>query len=55
MPVPERANVQGVSRMADNDRAVLVSFSRFLSDDELRDLHNFLRHFDPRFKTTVRQ
>jgi hypothetical protein len=36
----------GVSRMFDNDRAVLLSCWRKLTDDELRRLHVFLRGFD---------
>lgn len=32
----------GVSRMADNEQAILVSFSRKPSDDELRALHEVL-------------
>ncbi len=35
--------VQGVSRMADNERALLISFSKPLTDDELRSFHNFAR------------
>jgi hypothetical protein len=34
--------VWGVSRVADNDQAVLVSFRRRLTDDELRDFHDAL-------------
>lgn len=30
----------GVSRMADNDQAVLIGFDRKLTDDELRILHD---------------
>lgn len=37
--------VYGVSRMFDNDKAILVSFSRPLTDDELRHLHDYLRQF----------
>lgn len=33
----------GVGRMADNEKAVLVSFVRPLTDDELRKLHDVLR------------
>lgn len=32
----------GVTRMADNDQAILVSFSRKPTDDELRALHDVL-------------
>ena len=35
---------RGVARMADNDRAILLSFDRPISDDELRALHDSLRH-----------
>ena len=49
----DRPAVSGVSRMADNEKAILVNMSRPLTDDELRRLHDFLRHFDPRF--TMRQ
>lgn len=35
--------VQGVGRMADNPRAVLISLDERPSDDDLRDLHEFLR------------
>jgi hypothetical protein len=34
----------GVSRMADNDKAVLISFERPLTDDELRQFHDALSH-----------
>ena len=33
----------GVSRVADNDKVVLVSFNRPLTDDELRVLHEEIR------------
>lgn len=35
--------VQGVGRMADNPRAVLISLDERPSDNDLRDLHEFLR------------
>ncbi len=35
--------VMGVSRMFDNDRAVLISTRRRLTDDQLRELHEWLR------------
>lgn len=34
----------GVGRMADNTKAILVSFNRAPTDDELRGLHELLRH-----------
>ena len=33
----------GVSRMADNDRAVLVCFNRAPTDNELREIHEKLK------------
>lgn len=39
--------VYGVSRMADNGQAVLVSFSRKLDDNDLRSLHDYLRNWHP--------
>jgi len=33
----------GISRLADNDRALLISFARKPSDDELRDIHEHLQ------------
>jgi hypothetical protein len=36
----------GVSRMADNDRAILVSFSKMLTDDEMRDFHDYVREWE---------
>ena len=38
-------NVRGVSRDGENEKAVIVSFTRGLSDGELRRLHEFLRTF----------
>lgn len=35
--------VQGVSRVADNEKALLVSFTRRPTDDEIRTLHDLLR------------
>lgn len=35
--------VNGVGRMADNDKAMLVMFERKLTDDELREFHEFIR------------
>jgi hypothetical protein len=37
--------VFGVSRLADNDKAVLISFSEPLTDDQLRHLHEYLREW----------
>lgn len=42
-----RPPIQGVGRMFDNEKAVLVMFRRKLTDDELRALHEFLRGFRP--------
>lgn len=36
-----QAFVRGVSRMHDNGKALLVSFDRKLTDDELRAFHDF--------------
>lgn len=35
--------VMCVSRMFDNDRAVMISTRRRLTDDQLRELHEWLR------------
>ena len=35
--------VVGVCRMFDNDRAVLLSTRRRLTDDQIRELHEWLR------------
>jgi hypothetical protein len=35
--------VQGVGRVDNNDRVILVSLSRCPTDDELRELHDYLR------------
>lgn len=42
---PTASKVVGVSRMADNDRAVLVGLKDHPTDDELRSLHEFLRNW----------
>jgi hypothetical protein len=47
--------VQGVGRMADNDKAILVSFNRPLADYELRALHEYLRDFERDFDWTTVQ
>ncbi len=39
----EPLSVMGVSRLGDNDKALLVSFTRKPTDDELRRLHDRLR------------
>lgn len=39
--------VPGVSRMADNDKAILVSFSRRLDDEELRFFHEVCQKAAP--------
>ena len=43
MPMPK---AMGISRMADNDRAILISFTKRLSDDELRDFHEYAREWE---------
>jgi hypothetical protein len=42
----ELPKAQGVSRMADNNRAILVSFSKALTDDEMRDFHDYVREWE---------
>lgn len=37
--------VKGVSRMVDNDRALILSLTRALTDDEMRRIHEWLRSF----------
>ncbi len=39
--------VFGVSRMSDNDKAVLVSFNRKLTDEELRFFHEVCERSAP--------
>lgn len=39
---PSVLRVWGVSRMADNEKALLVSFNRRLTDDEMRFLHEVI-------------
>jgi len=39
----------GVSRMADNDQAVLVSFAEPLTDDQLRGLHDLIKDNQRRY------
>jgi len=51
----DEIRVQGVSRMADNDKAILLSFNRAISDDELRALHEYLRDFEQDFDWTALQ
>jgi len=41
--------------MADNDKAILLSFNRAISDDELRALHEYLRDFEQDFDWTALQ
>ena len=36
----------GVSRVADNDRAILISFTKRLSDDDMRDFHEYVREWE---------
>ncbi len=42
-----RLTCPGVSRMGDNDKAILVSFSRRLTDDELRFFHEVCQRSAP--------
>lgn len=42
----ERPQVQGISRMVDNSRVVLISFSTALTDDEIGDLYEYLREWE---------
>ena len=42
-PNKSEGKVNGVGRMADNPRAVLVTLSVEPTDDEMRDFHEFLR------------
>ncbi len=43
-PAPIKA--QGVARIADNDRALVVVFSRKPSDTHLREFHDFIREWN---------
>ncbi len=43
----QRLTCPGVSRMGDNDKAILVSFSRRLSDEELRFFHEVCQRSAP--------
>jgi len=38
--------VVGFSRMSNSDKAILVSFTRELTDDEMRDFHDYTRNWD---------
>jgi hypothetical protein len=38
-----RCTIKGVSRVADNERVILVSLSERPTDDELREIHDYLR------------
>ena len=40
VPIPP---VRGISRLADNPRAVVLSLDRPPTDDEMRAIHNLLR------------
>ena len=40
---PPKAHI--VSRMGDNDKAILVSFTKPLTDDELRDFHDYVKEW----------
>ncbi len=46
---PERSipMILGVGRVADNARAILIGTSVELTDDELSDLHEYLRGWKP--------
>jgi len=41
----EPPKAQGISRMSDNDRAILISFDKRLTDDEFRDFHEYVREW----------
>lgn len=43
----EPPKAQGISRMGDNDRAMLIHFSKPLTDDEMRDFHDYAREWTP--------
>lgn len=51
---PDRLTCPGVTRMADNDKAVLVSFSRRLTDDELRFFHEVCQRSAPLMADDIR-
>lgn len=36
---------QGISRMSDNDHALLISFDKQLTDDEMRDFHEWCKEW----------
>ena len=46
-PLAAALKVSGVSRMGDNDKAILVSFSRPLTDAELRFFHEVCERSAP--------
>ena len=41
----ELPKAMGVSRMSDNVQAILVSFTKPLTDDEMRDFHDYVREW----------
>jgi hypothetical protein len=43
----------GVSRMGDNDKAILVSFNRQLTDEELRFFHEVCQRSAPLMDSAV--
>jgi hypothetical protein len=49
-PIPEwmrqPLRVRGVGRVADEPRALLVSFTDIPTDDELRAFHNYIRDLE---------
>ncbi len=51
----EGIKVQGVSRMADNERALLISLSGRPDDGQVRGLHEFLRHWNRRPSPVARE
>jgi hypothetical protein len=48
LALPSGVKVRGVSRVGDEPRALMVSFDRTPSDDDIRLLHTALQHPEPR-------
>lgn len=42
----EPPKAMGVSRMSGNDQAILVSFTKVLTDDEMRDFHDYVKEWE---------
>lgn len=47
-PRKSEQKVQGISRMADNNQALLISMAVEPTDDEIRELHDYLREWHSR-------